>query len=741
MHTSRHIARAVITVLAATLLGASPASAAVVGYFARDGAQEAILSEMAIHPAALRVGSVTYLGYQGPGFDPYVAAYDEGSDAWHGPRRIGTNPLRLDAHGAPSLYLDPAGRVHAFFGSHWTPMLHARQVRSAPDSAWESAASLPAGTYPQAVRMPDGDLELYYRDSGGNWAFTASADGAATFGAPVRVLAADSATGWYADFRMAGNGTLHAVFTWFDLDLQSAGREFVRRNLYYASRGTDGVWRGASGSALTLPITRAQADARCLLVDSGARFVNEMSVKADRDGAPCVIYLLGSGSGPGAYEWRFLRRDDAGWRGGTITTTDHYFDAAALDPQPDGTLEAFVVTGDSDARDSVDGDYRGRGGRIERWTSADDGGTWARAGRISPVESGVLYSDPVLVSGGSSAARLMFTDWTDDESAAFHRLFLWGEDGLVARDTPAVTARLAGPDRRATAIQVSRTSFPAGSRAVIVATDSDFPDALAGAQLAAAVNGPVLLTPTDALPAAVSAEITRLGARTVFVLGGERALTGRVATALSRVPGVTSVERLGGVDRYATALAIARRARDRTRTITTAVVVSGRVWPDAVAAGALAAANDWPIVLADGDRLPAASVAVLAEYGIAQTIIVGQTEAVGPSVESVAPSPTRIGGADRYETAALLAEYALDRGLLPGRALVATGRDFPDALTAGPLGGRARAPVLLVDPADASAPALAYIGRHADQITDLWLVGEDDALPASFENAAMRLLE
>lgn len=726
-HRVRFLAIAVVTALLAT---AAPAFAASVSYFARNAAQEAVLSEMALHPAALQVGDITYLGYQGPGFDPYVASYDTSTGTWRGPTRVGINPLRLDAHGAPSLYLDASGRVHVFYGAHNGTILHVRQSAPGPDSAWVAQASFSAGTYPQVVTVPGGKMLLFYRTSESDWSFRTTTDGAASFGGESRVLDADYDAYWYANFAAGPDGAIHTVFTWLDRDLMRDGRLFVRRNLYYATRGTDGMWRGVDGTTLSLPIDLAEANAHCRVVNSGDEFVNEMSVTVDDQGAPCVVYLLGSGSGPGAYEWRFARRDPGGWRGTRIVTTDHYFDAAALDPQPDGGLDAFVVTGDSDARGSQDWDYRGRGGRIERWVSADRGLTWAYSQRVSPAEPGIIYSDPVLVRGGSGPARLMFTDWTDDESDFFHRMFLWGDDGLVPRETTLVTSRIAGRNRSATAVEVSKKAFPEGARYVVIATEGDFPDALAGAPLASTVNGPVLLTPSGYLPDTVASEVSRLGAKSAIVLGGTSVVSANVVAQLRSKAGVTSVERVGGSNRYKTALLISRRMRDVTRTISTAIVVSGKNWPDAVAAAPLASANDWPIVLVDGNWLPDDSESILDEYGVTSTLIIGQTDVVGAAVQRQVPSPTRIGGDDRFATTALVAEYSLSHGLLPGRMIVATGLNFPDALAAGPLGGRARAPVLLVRQGDPTAPVRAYAARHGGALVDLRAIGETDVVSA-----------
>ncbi len=151
--------------------------------------------------------------------------------------------------------------------------------------------------------------------------------------------------------------------------------------------------------------------------------------------------------------------------------------------------------------------------------------------------------------------------------------------------------------------------------------------------------------------------------------------------------------------------------------------MSGRAWPDAAAAGALAAANGWPIVLADGDRLPAASARILSEASVRSTIIVGGTSVLGPSVERALPRPRRIAGANRYSTAALLAEHAIGIGLLADRMVVTSGATFHNALPASVLAGRARAPLLLVHPADATAPVCSYVDRHRSTLGEAWIVG------------------
>jgi putative cell wall-binding protein len=72
--------------------------------------------------------------------------------------------------------------------------------------------------------------------------------------------------------------------------------------------------------------------------------------------------------------------------------------------------------------------------------------------------------------------------------------------------------RLAGGDRVATAIAISQNTFPAAgsAKAVVLTAAYAFPDALAGAPLAAAKDGPVLLTDPGLLTRATLTEIERV---------------------------------------------------------------------------------------------------------------------------------------------------------------------------------------------------------------------------------------
>ncbi|TLM65452.1 MAG: hypothetical protein FDZ70_11100, partial [Actinobacteria bacterium] len=374
-HMPRRILTAALTCLL-TATAAAPASAAVVGFFDGHAAQEAILSEMALHPTAIDVDGTTVIAYQGVGFDPYVCSYDAANDAWDGPYRVGTNLLSLDAHGAPALFRDSLGRLHALHGAHNGPLGHSVAPGTARLDSWSSLSVVDtAATYPQPLEMGGGEVLLYHRGRGYDW-FERNASGeCTTFSAPRAVLKADQENRWYADFRNAPDGTVHAAFVRVSVaEYEQWG--FARHDVYHMRRAPDGSWAAADGTPLTLPVDRAEADAHCRILDTGSDWANEVSVKTDAAGRPLVLALTGFGAGPRAFSWRLLRWDGAAWRSSEITSADHFFDSGALRVCEDGSLEAFLVYGESDAAGGAPGDCRGRGGTIGRFTSDDEGVTW-----------------------------------------------------------------------------------------------------------------------------------------------------------------------------------------------------------------------------------------------------------------------------------------------------------------------------------------------------------------------------
>jgi len=279
---------------------------------------------------------------------------------------------------------------------------------------------------------------------------------------------------------------------------------------------------------------------------------------------------------------------------------------------------------------------------------------------------------------------------------------------------PAVrsTRNVAGPDRIGTAVEASKLAFPGGAATVVIATASNWPDALGGAALAGALDAPLLLTETAKLSPATATEITRLRATRVVILGGEGAVSPVAEQQLvAKLRDPDRVTRIHGINRFETSRKIAAETVALLQTTPggydgTAFVATGANFPDALSASPLAAANGWPIYLVDPRGLDAATVAAMRDAGVSRTVILGGTSAVPAATATslstqVAATTMRLGGADRYITAHAVAVFGVREGGLSWRSVaIATGTNFPDALAGGVLQGR-HGSVLLLTPSNA----------------------------------------
>ncbi len=172
-------------------------------------------------------------------------------------------------------------------------------------------------------------------------------------------------------------------------------------------------------------------------------------------------------------------------------------------------------------------------------------------------------------------------------------------------------------------------------------------------------------------------------------------------------------DRLSGADRYGTAVAVGQAAAADS---TTVVVASGESAPDAVAAGPLAVHLAAPLLLTTPKSLPASVSADIFRRHATTAYLVGGNVAISPAVEDQLHSlgvtdVTRLGGADRFSTAALVAAQV---GASGGQAFVVEGHaGLTDGFTIGGIAGALGRPILMATPTgvpDATTAALNSLG-------------------------------
>ena len=146
---------------------------------------------------------------------------------------------------------------------------------------------------------------------------------------------------------------------------------------------------------------------------------------------------------------------------------------------------------------------------------------------------------------------------------------------------------------------------------------------------------------------------------------------------------VESVTRIAGKDRIGTSLEISKAMFNESDNV---VLASGFNFADALSAGQLAAALNAPLILSN-DQLDSRTSDEIAKLKPKNMYIVGGENALGSNIEeSVKPvvndiNIERLKGNDRYETSVKVMEKTkefVDAEYL----LIASGKNFPDALSA-----------------------------------------------------------
>lgn len=161
---------------------------------------------------------------------------------------------------------------------------------------------------------------------------------------------------------------------------------------------------------------------------------------------------------------------------------------------------------------------------------------------------------------------------------------------------------------------------------------------------------------------------------------------------LSCIPALAFAQRVAGPDLFQTAAQVSQANWDTAGTV---VIARSDAFPDALAGTPLAYRHDAPILLTNPGALHHSARVEVQRLRARKAVILGGTAAVSATVEEqlkgLGLSVERIGGADRYETAALVAQE-----LGPAdKAVIAYGENFPDALAIGPYAARNGYPILL----------------------------------------------
>lgn len=401
-------------------------------------------------------------------------------------------------------------------------------------------------------------------------------------------------------------------------------------------------------------------------------------------------------------------------------------------PSDDG----LYLSGDVAVLDGGDGmshsDVDGCAVELVGWSLTDTDAIYSagESGDLPDLVDSVTFSDSDVT---------VYAVWGYDEDGNGIPDVLEEDTGMY-KTYDDIFVRLWGDDRYDTMEAIARESYEGETtQYAVVATGDSFPDALAAASLAGALDAPILLTSSDDCTDAIES-MEALGVSEFYIVGGTSAVSEEIEEQLVEETGATLVDRLGGETRYETALEIAEETLALCEEdSSTAIIATGSDFADSLTISPYSFKSKSPIYLASDGVLSDDALQAISEAGYTDVVIVGGTEVVYSDVETQlagigigSDDITRLGGDDRSETTLTVALWCVEeQGMQYEKCGLATTNTFPDALTGGAFCGRNNAVVMLIS--DENAEAIGQMLAEANgetTLTRVYVFGGTEAVSA-----------
>ncbi|AKN29533.1 cell wall-binding protein [Clostridium carboxidivorans P7] len=253
--------------------------------------------------------------------------------------------------------------------------------------------------------------------------------------------------------------------------------------------------------------------------------------------------------------------------------------------------------------------------------------------------------------------------------------------------------RLGGADRFDTSAKIASYGWSHSDNVVLADAEGNdaFADAITGTSLAYYLDCPILLTNVNSTPDVIKQEITKLGAKNIYILGG----TGVVSKSqenLLKSSGY-NVKRISGLDRYETACKAADELNSKSK-ITKVYIAPGNSFQYALTAAPYAARENAAILFADGNSLNNITKNELVKLGIKDVSIIGtySSYTIESQLKTLGINYLRVNGTTCQSVASNLMN--VNGNNVSGMA-VASDSIFPDALSGSVIAAKNNYSILL----------------------------------------------
>ncbi|OPD34684.1 cell surface protein [Clostridium botulinum] len=249
--------------------------------------------------------------------------------------------------------------------------------------------------------------------------------------------------------------------------------------------------------------------------------------------------------------------------------------------------------------------------------------------------------------------------------------------------------RLHGKERYETSASICSGGWDTSEYAVL-ASGEGFADALSAAPLAKKYDAPIILTGKNKLNDNAKDQLKKLDTKEVIIVGGPGSISEDIVTELKDL-GI-KVNRIYGEDRYKTSLKIAKEIGVKNGV----VVTNGLGFADALGMAPIAASKQMPILLTPSDKLTSDTMEFLKKSSYNKSYVLGGTATVSDYIKNSLKNPTRLSGADRFQTnIAILNHFKGDINL--DEVYISSGDGYADALSGSVLASKNKSPIILIN--------------------------------------------
>ncbi len=190
--------------------------------------------------------------------------------------------------------------------------------------------------------------------------------------------------------------------------------------------------------------------------------------------------------------------------------------------------------------------------------------------------------------------------------------------------------RISSSSRYSTALEIAGKlrQLKSYDKAIIVNAFSH-PDALSAGAYSGKMGYPIIYTDPSGIGAYTIKIMQNRGVKEFIIVGGNKSVSSNVEKQLK--DSGASVSRISGSDRYETSLNFANKFYNKPSTIT---IANGADFPDALAGGPVAAANNAPLLLTPSTSLNAGIKKILEDGNVVRAVVFGGNNSVAADIFS-----------------------------------------------------------------------------------------------------------